>query len=376
MKIKHTKVTASIDTGLHYWYKFKHGLGPGTMPSDCHILKVVEDGWKDYVLLDRMLTTQELNEYEIKEEEPSDELLAQNGITDKYMQGEVTGAAGVSLHAGDREIPKPYDTYFRMAEKGELEDEYEDSIAEEASGYDFIHLGWAIARDPYYDFFANNGMEIMEVVSEGDPGDAMLVYTIGDRVYPLTESDLPDEDEVDVLEATDVEASEDINIFKFYDWYNTLPLKQRHEVDDWCDEEGYPLYDNCSQAELATIHDHFESEFAQRNESNFHVAAFGNDYDELQSSYDFDNPKAAITKWVELQKAWPLNVMITGFQKAEEQLREYVSSHQDWYKALSEKNHCPYDPEYIIAECEKPVRPRTGKYANVYPDQCHPFGLG
>ena len=87
MKITHTRVTASVNTGMSYWYKFRHGLGPGTMPKDCHILKVIDDGWKDYVLLDRMLTTQELNEYEIKEETPPVELLQENGynsIEDTY----------------------------------------------------------------------------------------------------------------------------------------------------------------------------------------------------------------------------------------------------------------------------------------------------
>ena len=108
MKISKQKITSSVDTGLHYWYKFKHGLGPGTMPSDCHLLKVVEDGWKDYVLLDRMLTTEELNQYEIKEEEPSDELLAENGITDKYMQGEVTGSEDIE----DSQFDDKWDSTF------------------------------------------------------------------------------------------------------------------------------------------------------------------------------------------------------------------------------------------------------------------------
>ena len=79
MKISHSKITASVNTGMSYWYLFKHGLGPGTMPKDCHLLKVIEDGWKDYVLLDRMLTTDELNEYEIKEATPSEDLLRENG---------------------------------------------------------------------------------------------------------------------------------------------------------------------------------------------------------------------------------------------------------------------------------------------------------
>lgn len=70
-----TKVEASIDTGLQYWYLTKHGLGPGMMPKDCHLMDVVEDGWDTYILLDRMLTTSELKEYDIREKAPSDDLI-------------------------------------------------------------------------------------------------------------------------------------------------------------------------------------------------------------------------------------------------------------------------------------------------------------
>ncbi len=80
MHITHSKVTASVKTGMPYWYLFKHGLGPGTMPKGVNVLKVIEDGWKDYVLLDQMLTTAELNEYEIKEAQPPLDLLKRNGI--------------------------------------------------------------------------------------------------------------------------------------------------------------------------------------------------------------------------------------------------------------------------------------------------------
>ena len=81
MKRFRHSANASVDTGMSYWYLFKHGLGPGTMPKGVNVLKVIEDGWKDYVLLDKMLTTEELNEYEIKEATPPDELLAENGYS-------------------------------------------------------------------------------------------------------------------------------------------------------------------------------------------------------------------------------------------------------------------------------------------------------
>lgn len=56
-----------------YWYHARHGVGPGTIPRDCHLLDVVEDpdnSWKDYFLLDRALTAEELREFDLKEECP------------------------------------------------------------------------------------------------------------------------------------------------------------------------------------------------------------------------------------------------------------------------------------------------------------------
>lgn len=272
MKISHSKVTASVNTGMSYWYKFRHGLGPGTMPRDCQILKVIDDGWKDYVLLDRMLTTQELNEYEIKEETPPEELLKENGYTS-------------------------------------LGETYEDVTSSQAI---------KCAASNYQSFMT---------------------------------------------------------------WYNSLNSYQKAGVDDYAEEHDYPAYEDCTFGMLANMKHEFEEEEEEDDEwaiphGIYHVAAFGNDYDELQTSFDFKDPKSAIIKWVELQKAWPLNVMITGFQEEEENLRKYVTEHPDWYRQLSNKFKCPYDPEYIINECEKPVRPWTGKYANKYPDQLHPFGLG
>ena len=279
MKRFRHSANASVDTGMSYWYLFKHGLGPGTMPKGVNVLKVIEDGWKDYVLLDKMLTTEELNEYEIKEATPPDELLAENGYSS-------------------------------------LEETYEDVTSAEAI--------------------------------EGD------------------------------VKMSDGTAS---NYQSFMAWYNSLTNYQKLGVDDYADEHNYPEYQDCTFGMLAKIMRECGVEAEEEDEwampkGVYHVASFGNDYDELQSSFDFKDPKQAIAKWVELQKSYPLNVMITGFQEEEENLRKYVTEHQDWYRQLSNKFNCPYDPEYIINECAKPVRPRTGKYAQKYTDQCHPFGLG
>ena len=83
------RVTASIDTGNEYWYLTKHGLGPGMMPGDVHLIDVVEDGYDTYVLLDKMLTADELNYFDMKEKWPPEELLASctvEGATAEELQ--------------------------------------------------------------------------------------------------------------------------------------------------------------------------------------------------------------------------------------------------------------------------------------------------
>lgn len=54
-----------------FWYYTKHGLGPGTVPRDVEILDVYEDdNWGTYIKLDKVLTTDELNYYDLKEKVP------------------------------------------------------------------------------------------------------------------------------------------------------------------------------------------------------------------------------------------------------------------------------------------------------------------
>lgn len=68
-------IKASIDTGLQYWYFTRHGLGPGMIPPDVHVLDVIDDGWDTYVLVDKLLTTDELEYYDLKEKFPPKELV-------------------------------------------------------------------------------------------------------------------------------------------------------------------------------------------------------------------------------------------------------------------------------------------------------------
>ena len=54
-----------------FWYYSKHGMGPGTIPKDVKVVDWYEDDdYNTWVALDSVLTTQELREYELKEQKP------------------------------------------------------------------------------------------------------------------------------------------------------------------------------------------------------------------------------------------------------------------------------------------------------------------
>ena len=61
-------IKESSDSG--YWYFTRHGVQPGSIPKGANVLTIqdVENG--TYVKLDRVLTTKELNDYEIIEKRP------------------------------------------------------------------------------------------------------------------------------------------------------------------------------------------------------------------------------------------------------------------------------------------------------------------
>ena len=83
---KSSKVKASTqytDDADGWWYLARHGLGPGTIPRDVTMIDHKEDPenpWKDYICLDRFLTTQELKEYDLIEKMPPAEIKSASQI--------------------------------------------------------------------------------------------------------------------------------------------------------------------------------------------------------------------------------------------------------------------------------------------------------
>lgn len=53
-----------------FWYFTTHGLGPGTIPKDLKLLQVIEAINGDYICLDGVLNTSELQKYDIIEKAP------------------------------------------------------------------------------------------------------------------------------------------------------------------------------------------------------------------------------------------------------------------------------------------------------------------
>ena len=57
--------------GGPFWYFTKHGLGPGMLPKGVNVVDTKEDdNFGTYVALDKVLTTQELKDYELTEKRP------------------------------------------------------------------------------------------------------------------------------------------------------------------------------------------------------------------------------------------------------------------------------------------------------------------
>lgn len=78
-----------------YWYFTTHGIGPGTIPKDLSVLKVIEGKNKkgtlgDFICLNGVVNTSELKEFGLKEEVPDEEyfiydiLNSISGVEDYY----------------------------------------------------------------------------------------------------------------------------------------------------------------------------------------------------------------------------------------------------------------------------------------------------
>lgn len=116
-------ITAAIDTGLSYWYYGRHGIGPGTIPQGVTVLDTVEEGWKTWMLLDKLLTTEELNYYDLKEQWPPEGSVTHNGevIESSTEVGEDIDATTLIRYMNYRILPDTYEGGWKVLDsKGEF----------------------------------------------------------------------------------------------------------------------------------------------------------------------------------------------------------------------------------------------------------------
>ena len=220
------RVTASVDTGLEYWYLTKHGLGPGMMPGDVHLLDVVEDGWDTYILLDKMLTTDELNYFDIKEATPPAELLA--SCTVEGATAEELNKKFAEYTKKQNEVGKQLDDLQNTAKKKsglfnkkkKVESAECKKVSEDSDGIHYVvgsekERPWWIVDAPIPDDPSfNRRMMDLELADEADFYDRVHhegEYEDDDYDY---EADYNIEGKTDVEESDekkDVECNTDIN---------------------------------------------------------------------------------------------------------------------------------------------------------------------
>lgn len=156
---------------MNYWYLSKHGLGPGTIPSDCTVVDTKEhptNRWKLYIALDRMLTTQELNYYDLKEEVP--EALKETDPNGKLADS-------------------PYESlleYYYVDDSEEFSDIDSDAaeLARDAYGIDLVCC--LTAKDEYADVLDYLG----SVYVFRDGNRWMLGQLAGDRITSVSKRDI------------------------------------------------------------------------------------------------------------------------------------------------------------------------------------------
>lgn len=173
--------SASFDTGSGpYWYFTRHGVMPGSVPKDINILDIVDEDGGSYFLSDKVIDTNDLREYEIKEKRP-ESIESAADITAAY-DNEVEVLTDL-IDDSDDEITIQLDVPFEF--DGELEDDVM-TVEKPAVKGDF-YLGDYVA---VYDFQAEDDIfnMIINQLPEKDgtyhvSGTAHLQYVLPGTAY-------------------------------------------------------------------------------------------------------------------------------------------------------------------------------------------------
>ena len=146
---------------------------------------------------------------------------------------------------------------------------------------------------------------------------------------------------------------------KVADILKSLGFKVKEQGIGWCLTESEDLDD-----------DEFD-EWSQPRDV-FDVTAFTDSLEMVSSPKRFKDPGKAIEYWFKLGKRYPTCVMITGYKKQEQELRQWTLDNEDKVREWAKQYKCPYKIEYILDACKKPSLRSNDKWS----DQCHPYDLG
>lgn len=196
-----------------YLYIFKHGIGPGTMPSDVNIVKVKDlPNYYTAVWLDRFLTTDEMKQYDIPFETDINYYLDRIGYCQK--DGDVVPCDDVEacdkVTASSTRQPKIPDGWDIVPE-GDFDDGRWGCIAKEMpnnSGYYWIDAGEDDRDKLYYT------ISYAYRTPEGPVGD---IIETGKTYYRLSDA-LKEVDRRITGEFDDVEACDKVTAAKTIRW--------------------------------------------------------------------------------------------------------------------------------------------------------------
>ena len=164
-------------------------------------------------------------------------------------------------------------------------------------------------------------------------------------------------------------------VFDFDVWYDSLPSNhERYAVDDLADEMGLPEYDECSKAELAQLHDAYESNNGDDDWSPYAGGTYRISSDRTGGSTD--DPKKAIEMWFQFGEDDPMNTAISC-EKKEDAIKLCKAATPELITALGKKYKCPYKIDWLIDEAAKKVADGQKYFLEgYYGDTIHPFSVG
>ena len=95
-----------------------------------------------------------------------------------------------------------YAQWYRISEPGEIDDDSGEDVQEVLNSYGLKYLGWAVAKDEYFDTFMDNGLEYCIIAQDTDTHNIGIYQWVGDRLYdPKDEIEMMNIEDEDIYES-------------------------------------------------------------------------------------------------------------------------------------------------------------------------------